>query len=58
MDIFTCEGFLALLQVIGIDLVLAGDNAIVIGLATGDRPKGLRAKAEPVGYLAATVIRI
>ena len=33
MEIFTTEGMIALLQVIGIDLVLAGDNAIVIGLA-------------------------
>jgi hypothetical protein len=33
MEIFTSEGLTALLQVIMIDLVLAGDNAIVIGLA-------------------------
>ena len=33
MEIFTYPGLIALLQVIGIDLVLAGDNAIVIGLA-------------------------
>ena len=33
MEIFTAAGFSALLQVIAIDLVLAGDNAIVIGLA-------------------------
>ena len=32
MEIFTAEGFAALLQVMAIDLVLAGDNAIVIGL--------------------------
>jgi YjbE family integral membrane protein len=32
MEIFTYEGFMALLQVIGIDLVLAGDNAIVVGI--------------------------
>ncbi len=58
MEIFTAEGFYALLQVIGIDLVLAGDNAIVIGLAAAGLPKELRAKAILVGIIAATVMRI
>ena len=58
MEIFTSAGFLALLQVIGIDLVLAGDNAIVIGLAAAGLPKQMRAKAILVGILAATVLRI
>lgn len=58
MEIFTYEGFMALLQVIGIDLVLAGDNAIVIGLAAAGLPKELRAKAILVGIGAATVMRI
>lgn len=58
MEIFTYEGFMALLQVIGIDLVLAGDNAIVIGLAAAGLPKEQRAKAILVGIIAATVMRI
>ena len=58
MEIFTYEGFMALLQVIGIDLVLAGDNAIVIGLAAAGLPKELRAKAILVGIGAATIMRI
>ena len=58
MEIFTYEGFVALMQVIGIDLVLAGDNAIVIGLAAAGLPKELRAKAILVGIMAATVMRI
>lgn len=58
MEIFTTEGFYALLQVIGIDLVLAGDNAIVIGLAAAGLPKDQRAKAILVGIIAATVMRI
>jgi YjbE family integral membrane protein len=58
MEIFTTEGFTALMQVIGIDLVLAGDNAIVIGLAAAGLPKELRAKAILVGIIAATVMRI
>ena len=57
-EIFSREGFTALLQVIGIDLVLAGDNAIVIGLAAAGLPKEQRGKAILVGILAATVMRI
>lgn len=33
MDMFTAAGLSALMQVIAIDLVLAGNNAVVIGLA-------------------------
>ena len=58
LEIFTPEGFSALLAVIGIDLVLAGDNAIVIGLAAAGLPKEQRAKAILVGIIAATVLRI
>jgi len=58
MEIFTPEGFTTLLQVIGIDLVLAGDNAIVIGLAAAGLPKEQRNKAILVGIIAATVMRI
>ena len=58
MEIFTYEGFIALLQVIGIDLVLAGDNAIVIGLAAAGLPKEQRSKAILVGIGAATIMRI
>ena len=41
-----------------IDLVLAGDNAIVIGLAAAGLPEGQRKKAILIGILAATVLRI
>jgi YjbE family integral membrane protein len=58
MEIFTYAGFVALMQVIGIDLVLAGDNAIVIGLAAAGLPKEQRGKAILVGIAAATVLRI
>lgn len=58
MEIFTYAGFLALMQVIGIDLVLAGDNAIVIGLAAAGLPKEQRGKAILIGIIAATVLRI
>jgi YjbE family integral membrane protein len=58
MEIFTSEGLWALLQVIAIDLVLAGDNAIVIGLAAAGLPKEQRNRAILVGIIAATVLRI
>jgi YjbE family integral membrane protein len=48
----------ALFQVIMIDLVLAGDNAIVIGLAAAGLPKEQRGKAILIGIAAATVLRI
>lgn len=58
MEIFSAAGFSALLQVIAIDLVLAGDNAIVIGLAAAGLPADQRKKAILVGIGAATVMRI
>src|SRR6185437_3055459 len=58
MEIFTAAGFSALLQVIAIDLVLAGDNAIVIGLAAAGLPADQRKKAILIGVLAATALRI
>ncbi len=48
----------AFLNVIVIDLVLAGDNAVVIGLAAAGLPAELRRKAILIGILAATVLRI
>ncbi len=58
MEIFTPAGLTALLQVITIDLVLAGDNAVVIGLAAAGLEQSQRGKAILVGILAATVVRI
>jgi YjbE family integral membrane protein len=52
------EALWALGQVIMIDLVLAGDNAVVIGLAAAGLPKDQRNKAILVGIIAATVLRI
>ncbi|MCB1444415.1 MAG: TerC family protein [Rhizobiaceae bacterium] len=48
----------AFLQVIMIDLVLAGDNAIVIGMAAAGLAPDLRRKAILIGILAATGLRI
>jgi len=49
---------IALGQVIMIDLVLAGDNAIVVGMAAASMPKEDRAKVILIGIIAATVLRI
>ena len=58
MEILTAAGLTALLQVIAIDLVLAGDNAVVIGLAAAGLEPTQRRKAILVGIIAATVLRI
>ena len=56
--LLSAEALTAFLQVVMIDLVLAGDNAIVIGLAAAGLPKDQRGKAILVGIIAATVLRI
>ena len=57
-EYLTAEAMTALLQVIMIDLVLAGDNAIVIGLAAAGLPAAQRTKAIIIGIAAATLLRI
>ena len=57
-EIFAQGSIAAFLQVIMIDLVLAGDNAVVIGLAAAGLPKAQRSRAILVGIVAATVLRI
>ena len=58
LELISSQHLTALFQVIMIDLVLAGDNAIVIGLAAAGLPEGQRKKAILVGILAATALRI
>jgi YjbE family integral membrane protein len=55
---FSYDALGAFFQVIMIDLVLAGDNAVVIGLAAAGLPKERQARAILVGIIAATVLRI
>ncbi|MFN3350318.1 TerC family protein [Pseudorhodoplanes sp.] len=57
-DLITPSVLSAFFQVIMIDLVLAGDNAIVIGLAAAGLPKEQRAKVILIGIAAATILRI
>ncbi len=52
------QGLVALLQVLLIDVTLAGDNAVVVGLAVAGLPEALRQRAILFGIIAATVIRI
>jgi YjbE family integral membrane protein len=59
MDQFASQAAIAaFLQVIMIDLVLAGDNAVVIGLAAAGLSARLRQRAILVGIVAATLMRI
>ncbi len=48
----------ALATVIMIDIVMSGDNAIVIGMAAAGLPPELRRRAIFIGIAAATVLRI
>src|SRR6476646_3982188 len=48
----------ALLQVILIDITLAGDNAVVVGLAVAGLPAHQKRPAIIAGILGATAIRI
>src|SRR5215468_3743815 len=57
MDTLNSE-LIALAQVIVIDLVLAGDNAIVVGLAASRVAPEMRAKVIFWGIAGAVVLRI
>lgn len=48
----------AFIQVIFIDVVLSGDNAVVIGMAVAGLPAQDRAKIITFGIIAATLLRI
>lgn len=57
MDFFTSEFWTALLAIVIIDLVLAGDNAIVIGLSARNLPKDQQKKVVFWGTFGAIAIR-
>jgi YjbE family integral membrane protein len=57
-ELFSQASIAAFLQVIMIDLVLAGDNAVVIGLAAAGLAPERRPRVILVGVLAATAMRI
>lgn len=57
MEILSIEFLTALLAIIVIDLVLAGDNAIVIALASRSLPKHLQKRAIVFGAVGAIIVR-
>jgi len=57
MEMFSTPWWSALLAIILIDLVLAGDNAIVIALAARNLPADLKRKAIVWGTVGAIVVR-
>src|SRR5258705_2144107 len=57
-EMLSPEVLTAFFQVVIIDLVLAGDNAVVIGLPAAGLHESQRNKAILVGILAATILRI
>jgi YjbE family integral membrane protein len=57
-QMFTESWLIALGQVLMIDLILAGDNAVVIGLAAARVPLEMRKKVIMLGLVAAVVLRI
>jgi YjbE family integral membrane protein len=56
--IVTLSELSALAQVVVVDLVLAGDNAIVVGLVAAGLPRQQRAKVILTGIIAATALRV
>ncbi|MGM1045943.1 MAG: TerC family protein [Bacillota bacterium] len=58
MDLMSMEFWMALLSIVVIDLVLAGDNAIVIGLAARNVQKEDQKKVILWGTVGAIIIRI
>lgn len=57
MEFFSAPWWSALLAIILIDLVLAGDNAVVIALAARNLPRSLQRKAIAWGTVGAIVVR-
>ncbi len=58
LTLFQPGGLIALAQVLMIDIVLAGDNAVVIGMAAARVPLSLRKKVILWGLAAAVGLRV
>jgi len=58
MQLFTIDAVASLFQVIVIDIVLAGDNAVVVALAAAGLPPEKRTKAIVIGTAFAALLRI
>ena len=57
-ELFTPQAVAALFQVVMIDLALAGDNAIVVGMATAGLPERQRTRAIVFGMAGATALLV
>jgi YjbE family integral membrane protein len=57
-ELLSPEAIAALVSVILIDIALAGDNAVVVGMAAAGLPAELRRRAILVGIIAAAGLRI
>lgn len=58
MELFSTAGLIAMLQIVLIDILLAGDNAIVIGMAAKNLPVHLQKKAILGGTIGAIILRL
>lgn len=58
MEFISVASLVAFFQVVLVDLVLAGDNAIVVGMAVAWLPRARRVQAMLLGIAGATVLRI
>lgn len=58
MEILSAEFFSALLAIMMVNLVLSGDNAIVIALAARNLPESVRGKAVVWGTFGAVAVRV
>ncbi len=56
--LFNADQASAFVQIVLIDIVMSGDNAIIIGMAAAGLPPELRKKAIFWGIIGATVLRI
>jgi YjbE family integral membrane protein len=57
-DLLDYQALVALLSVVVIDVVLAGDNAVVVGMAAAGLPRAQQHRVIALGIAMATVLRI
>jgi YjbE family integral membrane protein len=57
-DLVDYQALVALLSIIVIDVVLAGDNAVVVGMAAAGLPRAEQHRVIALGIAMATVLRI
>lgn len=57
-ELMNIEALSALIQVVAIDVALAGDNALVVGMAAAALPVALRRRAIVIGIAVAALTRV